>query len=72
MKAVLPALTGKGYGHLAIQAGDTASREYLRVTFGDVSEDEHRRVRRQLEDYCGQDTEGMIWIVNALAELTKR
>jgi len=42
------------------------------VTFGDVSEDERRRVRRQLEDYCGQDTEGMIWIVNALAELTKR
>jgi len=72
MKAVLPALTAKGYGHLAIQAGDTASREYLRVTFGDVSEDERRRVRHQLEDYCGQDTEGMIWIVNALAELTKR
>jgi hypothetical protein len=27
MKAVLPALTGQGYEHLAIQEGDTASRE---------------------------------------------
>ena len=53
MKAVLPALTGKGYGHLAIQAGDTASREYLRVTYGEVPEAERQRVRRQLEDYCG-------------------
>jgi len=58
--------TGKGYGHLAIQKGDTASREFLRVTFGDVTEEERQRVRRQLEEYCGQDTEGMIWIVDAL------
>jgi hypothetical protein len=28
--------------------------------------DERRKVREQLERYCGQDTEGMIWIVDAL------
>ena len=39
MKAVLPALTGQGYEKLAIQEGDAASREFLRVTFGEV----HRR-----------------------------
>jgi hypothetical protein len=72
MKAVLPVLTGKGYGHLAIQEGDTASREFLRVTFGNVPEDERRRVRKQLEQYCGQDTEGMIWIVDALTDLKRR
>jgi len=26
-------------------------------------------VRRQLEEYCGRDTEGMLWIVGALRKL---
>jgi hypothetical protein len=66
MKAVLPALTGKGYEHLAIQEGGAASREFLRVTHGQVTAAERRRVRQQLEEYCGLDTMGMIWIVNGL------
>ena len=71
MKTVLPALTGRGYEGLATQEGGTASLEFLRVTFGDVSEEERQRVRRQLEEYCGQDTEGMIWIVDALRALVR-
>ena len=66
LKSVLPALTGKRYEHLEIQEGDTAGREFLRVTFGDVSEAERKRVRQALKKYCGQDTEGMIWILDAL------
>ena len=66
MKAVLPALTGKGYEHLEIQEGGEASREFVRVTFGDVSESERKRVRRALELYCGLDTEGMVWILDVL------
>lgn len=69
MKSVLPALTGCGYDHLAIQAGDMASREYLRVTFGDVSAEERKRVRRELETYCGLDTAGMFHIITALQKL---
>ncbi len=69
MKAVLPALTGRGYGHLDIQEGGTASLEYLRVTHGNVAEDERQRVRQQLEQYCGLDTEGMVWIVDALHQM---
>jgi hypothetical protein len=41
----------------------------LRVHFDDVPEPEHRKVREQLERYCGQDTEGMVWIVDALRRL---
>jgi len=26
---------------------------------------ERQQVRRHLDDYCGQDTEGMVWIVSA-------
>ena len=69
MKAVLPALTGRGYEHLAIQEGGTASLEFLRVTHGDVAVGERQRVRRQLADYCGLDTMGMIWILEALRKL---
>ena len=69
MKAVLPALTGKGYGVLAIQEGGTASNEFLRVTFGDVPVEERRRVRQQLEEYCGRETAGMVWITDALRRI---
>lgn len=66
MKSVLPALTGKDYNGLEIQEGSAASREFLRVTFGDVKESERKRVRKALDKYCGQDTEGMVWILAGL------
>jgi hypothetical protein len=69
MKAVLPVLTGRGYDDLTICEGETASREFLRITFTDVTETERQHVRRALEDYCARDTEGMIWIVNGLRKL---
>ena len=69
MKKVLPALTGRGYEHLEIQDGQTASLEYLRVTFGDVSPEERRIVRKRLLDYCGLDTLGMVQIVEAMRRI---
>ena len=70
MKAVLPALTGGGYDHLTIQEGGAASREFLRVTFGDVPAAERRRVRKDLEAYCALDTLGMVQIVDQLKRIT--
>ena len=69
MKAVLPALASRSYDDLAIQEGGTASLEFLRVHFTDVPDAERQRVRRELDGYCGQDTLGMIWIVEALRRL---
>jgi len=66
---VLPVLTGRNYEHLEIQEGTLASLEYLRVHFGDVTEAERLKVRGQLERYCGLDTEGMVWIVDALRQI---
>jgi len=66
LKAVLPVLTGTGYDALEIHDGGTASREFLRVTFGNVPADERARVRTALERYCSQDTQAMIDIVAAL------
>jgi Domain of unknown function(DUF2779) len=67
IKAVLPVLTGSGYEKLAIQDGGAASREFLRVTFGNVPKSERAKIRKQLEEYCGLDTLGMVNIVKALA-----
>jgi predicted RecB family nuclease len=69
LKALLPALTGGGYDHLEIADGGTASLEYVRVMYGDVDEEERRRVRKQLEDYCELDTRAMIDILARLREL---
>ena len=69
LKAVLPAFTGRGYTGLKIQNGTTASLEFMRIAFSDVSEEERRRIRRHLEDYCGLDTSGMVGIVEALRRL---
>lgn len=72
LKAVLPVLTGETYEGMPIADGDTASREYLRVTFGDVKPSERARVRKQLEEYCGFDTQAMIGILKRLYTLTQQ
>ena len=70
LKVVLPALTGAGYEGLDIADGETASREYLRVTFGGADVAERARVRTQLEAYCGLDTMAMIRIVEELEKIS--
>lgn len=36
----------------------------------DVPEVDRQRVRNDLDEYCGLDTDGMIWIVRELSKLT--
>jgi Domain of unknown function(DUF2779) len=69
LKAVLPALTSTSYDTLEIGEGDTASREFMRVTFSDVEEQDRHRVREALQAYCKQDTQGLIDILFALQRL---
>jgi len=71
LKRVLPAITGKGYDDLDINDGQVASFTFLAATFGDMPEDEKAKVMNDLEEYCGRDTEGMIWIVERLEELSQ-
>jgi hypothetical protein len=70
IKYVLPALTGKNYDDMDIGKGDEASLAYLDMTFGKMSEAQKAKTRADLEIYCGQDTEGMIWIIDKLREMT--
>lgn len=68
IKDVLPAVTGSGYEHLEIQNGTAASREFLRITFGGVSDQEKAILRNWLERYCELDTLGMVEIVERLLQ----
>ena len=70
LKQVLPALTGMSYDHLSISDGQMASLAYIQATFGDIGgEEERRQICHDLEIYCGQDTCGMVEIVNKLREI---
>jgi hypothetical protein len=69
IKAVMPALVGQSYKDLAIQDGGAASREFVRVTFSAVEADDRNRTRTALRAYCGQDTLGMVRIVERLHSL---
>jgi hypothetical protein len=72
LKKVMPAITGTGYDELGIQDGQIASLSYLAANYGDMPGDERKKVLRDLEEYCGRDTEGMIWIVDKLRELAMK
>jgi len=74
IKAVLPALTGKSYEDIAIHGGASASVLYFYATHGrkyglKPTQQEVDKIIRNLEEYCGLDTEGMIWIVDRLREI---
>ena len=76
LKEILPALTGKSYEELDIAEGNMASLSYLYITHGSIDgkkaiSGEVKKIRQDLEEYCGLDTEGMVWIVEKLRELVK-
>jgi hypothetical protein len=68
LKKVLPAITGKGYGHLEIDNGMEASVQYYNSHIKDKLEIKDD-VRENLLRYCELDTEARVWIVNELEKL---
>ena len=69
MKAVLPAFTEQSYEGIDM-GGEDAGYEFMRITFDDNSDSgEIKKIRNTMEEYCKQDTEGMVAIVNRLEEL---
>jgi hypothetical protein len=70
IKAVLPALVGgDGYNDLEIGNGSLASSEFLRITFGDASQQDRKRTRKALEAYCCRDTEAMVLVHEKLHKI---
>jgi len=71
IKNVLPALTGKSYAGLSIAHGDDASLTFFKMVTGAFSNRETLQARKELEEYCSLDTQGMIWIVEELDKLCR-
>jgi hypothetical protein len=71
LKYVLPALVpSMDYKNLSIQEGTLASLEYMRMINGGTSDVEKEKIRKDLLEYCGIDTLGMIMIRNELLKRT--
>lgn len=70
IKAVLPAITGKGYDNLEINNGADASAMYFYSHIKDTIP-KTDKLREDMLTYCGLDTEGMIWIIEELKRLIK-
>jgi hypothetical protein len=73
IKDVLPALTGKSYEGMEISEGMQASLKYLWIIHGSRKEgekpatkEEVKKVREDLEKYCGLDTQAMIDVLDVL------
>jgi hypothetical protein len=76
LKNVLPVFSSQGYDSLEIQNGQVASLRYLNIVFlkGEKEPDTARieKIRKNLLDYCGLDTEGMIYILRKLYEISQQ
>ncbi|AKG53830.1 hypothetical protein DGWBC_1177 [Dehalogenimonas sp. WBC-2] len=71
LKYVLPALTGISYKDLNISNGQVASLRFVAAAFGGMAEAEKMQIFNDLLVYCGQDTLGMVRIVERLSALVK-
>jgi hypothetical protein len=69
LKQVLPVMTGRSYAGLEIADGQAASMRFRDMAFGNLAGAKKKEIRKALEVYCHQDTEGMIEIVQAMQRL---
>ncbi len=71
IKYVLPALSDMTYKGMEIENGGQASLRYAYITHAKKTEKgEIKKVREDLEKYCGLDTEAMIVVMDRLKEKT--
>jgi predicted RecB family nuclease len=67
LKSVLPALVPEmSYAGLEVADGQAAGLAWESLISGDCSEAERQRKRKALLDYCGQDTLGMVKLLESL------
>lgn len=72
IKHVLPALCPDlSYKNLNIQDGGTASASWKVLTNPNLSEEEHKKLYRDMIDYCRLDVYGMVKILDALKKSIK-
>jgi hypothetical protein len=70
LKHVLPSITGISYEGMNIAEGQTASLKFMTAAFSGIASEEREKIFTDLTEYCGQDTYGMVRIVEELRKLT--
>lgn len=71
LKSVLPALVPEmTYASMEVADGQAAGLAWESLISGDCSEAERQRKRKALLDYCGQDTLGMVSLLELLSSVT--
>lgn len=71
IKATLPALFPEmGYERLGIKEGTAASLAYLEVMEGRASSERAAQIKKDLLEYCGQDTLGMVKLLDYLKKIS--
>ncbi len=67
----MPAVTNLSYHEMEIAEGTMASLKFMEAAFGNRCEEERQKIRANLLAYCGQDTGGMIEIINRLRQFAE-
>jgi hypothetical protein len=69
---VLPALVpGMTYEGMEVANGEAAGLTWELLMRSGLDRDEHDRIRKALLDYCGQDTLGMVRLVESLQHVSE-
>jgi hypothetical protein len=72
LKSVLPALVpSMSYDGMAVSDGKAAGLVWESLVNSGLDRDEHDRIRKALLDYCGQDTLGMVRLVEKLRHVSE-
>lgn len=71
IKVTLPALVDLSYDGLPIGDGDTAVARYVRMARGEITGRAADEARRDLLEYCGQDTLAMVELYERLVEICR-
>jgi hypothetical protein len=58
------------YDDMTVADGQAAGLAWESLIYGKVNQGEHDRIREALLDYCGQDTLGMVRLVDHLHHVT--
>lgn len=70
IKKILPVLVpGMNYDALAVRSGGDAIVKHYQLAIGALSEDEALRVKRELFEYCSQDTLAMVRLHERLIQI---
>ena len=73
LKSVLPALVpDMSYNYMQVADGQAAGLAWESLRHGELAPEQRERIKRDLLAYCGQDTLGMVSLLEVLGDAINR